>query len=271
MDSALLAVLVEHHNNGDHAQNGWKPHVYNAAIKNVRDKCNVEITKDNITSRCKTFDKHYEIISKILSQSGFGWDWDNNKLSMDSDDVWNRYVEVSTCTFKPLLLSNKNYNNLTEFVVYVMQGNKAAICYKTKVVKNWDAICTIYSTDHANGQGARTGAEDAQDSPEQDGDASPDLPPKRQRTGDAILCMLGDMKTSFNDALKSTEPLPMPQVTPPAEILAALQMIPDLDRCDMLKSYGKLILNERLFQALMELPMDMRKEWLLMLNEKNSN
>ncbi|KAG2633017.1 hypothetical protein PVAP13_2NG226100 [Panicum virgatum] len=200
MDSALLAVL--------------KPHVYNAAIKNVRDKCNVEITKDNITSRCKAFDKHYEIISKILSQSGFDWDWDNNKLSMDSDDVYNRYVE----------------------------GNKAAICYKTKVVKNWDAICTIYSTDHANGQGARTGAEDAQDSPEQDGDASPDLPPKRQRT-----------------------------VTPPAEILAALQMIPDLDRCNMLKSYGKLILNERLFQALMELPMDMRKEWLLMLNEKNSN
>jgi len=48
-------------------------------------------------------------------------------------------------------------------------------------------------------------------------------------------------------------------------------MLPDLDRCDMLKSYGKLILNERLFQALMELPMDMRKEWLLMLNEKNSN
>ena len=88
------------------------------------------------------------------------------------------------------------------FVVYDMQGNKAAACYKTKVVKNWDAICTIYSTDHANGQGARTGAEDAQDSPEQDGDASPDLPPKRQRTGDAILCMLGDMKTSFNDALK---------------------------------------------------------------------
>jgi hypothetical protein len=30
MEAALLEVLVEHHNNGDHAQNGWKPHVYNA-------------------------------------------------------------------------------------------------------------------------------------------------------------------------------------------------------------------------------------------------
>ncbi|PVH39060.1 hypothetical protein PAHAL_5G426000 [Panicum hallii] len=101
-------------------------------------------------------------------------------------------------------------------------------------------------------------------------DPSLDLP-QRQRTGDAILCMLGDMKTSFNDALKSTEPLPLPHVTPPAEIFASLQMIPDVARCDMLKSYGKLILNECLFQALMELPMDTKKEWLLMLNEKNSN
>ena len=94
MDSALLDILVEHHNNGDHAQNGWKPHVYSVAIRNVRDKCNVDITKESITSRCKTFDKHYEVISKILAQSGFGWDWENHMLSIDSDDVWSKYVEV---------------------------------------------------------------------------------------------------------------------------------------------------------------------------------
>jgi hypothetical protein len=74
------------------------------------------------------------------------------------------------------------------------------------------------------------------------------------------------MKTSFNDALKTTEPLPLPQVTSPAGILAALDMIPDLSQSDKLRAYGKLILSERLFQALMELPMAFRKEWLLMLN-----
>ncbi|KAL6636676.1 hypothetical protein ACP70R_024248 [Stipagrostis hirtigluma subsp. patula] len=243
MDSALLAVLVEHHNNGDHAQNGWKPHVYNAAIKNVFDKCDVVITKDNISARCKTFDKHYEVISKILSQSGFGWDWDNNKLQIDSEEVWAKYVEA----------------------------NKAAACYKTKVVNNWDAISTIYSKDHANGEGAKTGAESAAEPIAEGNEPSPDLPQKRQRTGDAILCMLGDMKTSFHDAMKSTEPLPLPHVTPPAEILAALEMIPDLARSDLLRSYGKLILSERLFQALMELPMGFRKEWLLLLNEKNGS
>ncbi|OEL29414.1 hypothetical protein BAE44_0009558 [Dichanthelium oligosanthes] len=152
-----------------------------------------------------------------------------------------------------------------------MQGNEVAACYKTKIVKNWDAISTIYSTDHTNGEGAKTGAENGQDSPEQAEDGSPELPQKRQRTGDAILCILGDMKSSFHDALKSIEPLLLLHVTPPSEILAALQVIPDLARCDLLQSYGKLILNERLFQALMELPMAMRKEWLLMLNEKNGS
>jgi len=134
------------------------------------------------------------------------------------------------------------------------------------VVKNWDAISTIYSTDHANGDGAKTAAESAQDSPEKCSEASLVLPQKKQRTGEAILCMLVDMKTSFPDALKSTEPLPLPQVTSPAKILAALEQILDLARCDLLRAYGKLILNERLFQALMELPMKFRKEWLLTLN-----
>jgi hypothetical protein len=95
MDDALLEVLVEHHNKGDHAQTGWKPHVYTHAIRHVKDKCNKDITKDNISGRMRTLDHHYEVVSKILSQCGFGWDWTNNRLSMDSDDVWAKYVEVT--------------------------------------------------------------------------------------------------------------------------------------------------------------------------------
>uniref|UniRef100_A0A8I6YLX8 Myb/SANT-like domain-containing protein n=1 Tax=Hordeum vulgare subsp. vulgare TaxID=112509 RepID=A0A8I6YLX8_HORVV len=131
MDIALLEVLVEHHNNGDHAQNGWKSHVYVAVITNVREKCNVTITKENIILRCKTFEKHYEAISKMRSQSGFGWDWVNNKLSIDSEDVWTKYV---------------------------VANNKIAF-YKNRVIKNWDAITTIYSNDHANGEGVGTSIE----------------------------------------------------------------------------------------------------------------
>ncbi|XBH77851.1 hypothetical protein VPH35_104241 [Triticum aestivum] len=225
MDDALLEVLVEHHNKGDHAQNGWKPHVYMHAIRNVKDKCNKDITKDNISGRMRTLDHHYEV------------DWTNNRISMDSDDVWDKYVEAS----------------------------KEIKSYKTKVIKNWDSICIVYSKDHANGKGAKTGADIAVEPLEEPIEVSPEVTPKRQRTGDAILCMLGDMKRDLVDAFKTTEPIPLPKVTTPAEILDALRLIPDLAEQDMLRWYGKLVLNDRLFQALKELPITMRKTWLLML------
>ncbi|KAG8076582.1 hypothetical protein GUJ93_ZPchr0006g40605 [Zizania palustris] len=216
MDSTLLEVLVEHQNNGDHAQNGWKPHVYNAAIINVREKCNVDITKENITSRCKTFDKHYEVISKILAQSGFGWDWENHRLSIDSDDVWSKYVE----------------------------SNKSAACYNTKVGKNWDAIGTIYSKDHATGQAARTSVECAQEmangtdqNSNEDSLESPTMPSelgKRPRTGETLVSLLGDIKASFDSAMKSIEPVELPKATSPCEIIEALDKIPELGRDDYL-------------------------------------
>ena len=94
MDQALLDVLVEHHNNGNHTENGWKPHVFSTAVKNVREKCSVEITRDHVHSRCKTFDKHCSVISKLLAHSDFGWDQDKNMLIIHDEDAWKIYIEV---------------------------------------------------------------------------------------------------------------------------------------------------------------------------------
>ena len=153
-----------------------------------------------------------------------------------------------------------------------MQANEKAAIYKNKVIHNWNEICTIYSKDHATGQGARTGAENEIETqtvpPTQETiGTSPECagPSKRPRRGEAIMCMLGDLKTSWSDAMKSTEALHAPQVTPPSSILAALDDIPDLSRSDKLRAYAKLTISERLFHSLMELPVDYRKEWLLML------
>ncbi|XBI26337.1 hypothetical protein VPH35_051077 [Triticum aestivum] len=141
---------------------------------------------------------------------------------MDSDDVWAKYMEAC----------------------------KEIKSYKTKVIKNWEPICIVYSKDHANGEGAKTGAEIATEPLEEPAEVSPEVAPKRQRT---------------IDAFKTTEQIPLPKVTTPAEILDSLRSIPDLAEQDMLRCYGKLVLNDRLFQALKELPITMRKTWLLML------
>jgi hypothetical protein len=59
----------------------------------------VEITKDNIMSRNKIFDKHHNIINGMVDTSGFGWDWNKNKIFVDNDYVWEAYVAVSFSFF----------------------------------------------------------------------------------------------------------------------------------------------------------------------------
>uniref|UniRef100_A0ACD5XP41 Uncharacterized protein n=1 Tax=Avena sativa TaxID=4498 RepID=A0ACD5XP41_AVESA len=297
MDTALLSVLVEHHNNGDHAQNGWKPHVYHACIKHVKEKCNIDITKDNIVGRIKTFDKQYEIITRMLAQSGFGWDWEKNMVMVESDEVWDRYVEANKDArgyrtkvdniVGRIKTFDKQYEIITRMLAQsgfgwdweknmvmvesdevwdrYVEANKDARGYRTKVVKNWESIVTIYSKDHATGAGARTGAESVQELDSQVVEESHEVPTKRQRTGDAILSMIGKMSTSFDDAMKATEPLPMPKVTPPAEILVALEKVDGLEESDMITAYAKLIVNERLYEASMSLPKKFKKNYLLTL------
>lgn len=94
MDKVLLDTFVEYYNKGDRCQNGWQPHVYTTIVNNVREQCNVTITKENISSHGKTFDKHYNTINGLLSTSSFGWDWDKNKVEVDSDTIWDEYIEV---------------------------------------------------------------------------------------------------------------------------------------------------------------------------------
>ena len=235
--------------------------MYIGAIKNVKEKCNKDIAKNNILGRLRTFDNQFEIINKILSQSGFGWDWVNNKLSIDSDDVWTKYLEVTSirlhCFNKFFVCKEATLVFSDGCIVQANKKEKALASYKTKVVKHWKAISTIYSKDHADGEGAKTGAETAAETAadlEETIEVSPETVPKRQRIGNSIMCIIGEMRTTFKDALKTTYPLPLPKVTTPSEILDALELIPELAEVDMLRSYRKLILNERLFEALMELP-----------------
>jgi hypothetical protein len=63
---------------------------------------------------------------------------------------------------------------------------------------------------------------------------------KRPRTGEAIMCMLGSLKTYFDDSMKSTEPLQQPQITPPSVMLATMEAVPDMYGTEQLQAYAKL-------------------------------
>jgi hypothetical protein len=56
-----------------------------------------------------------------------------------------------------------------------------------------------------------------------------------------------EIRTYFDEALKATDPLPMPKVTPPTEIYDAVKKI-GLEDSYMLRTYHKMIINENLFE-----------------------
>jgi hypothetical protein len=155
---------------------------------------------------------------------------------------------------------------------------KGALYCNTKAVKNKDAI--NLSKDHAMRGGARSGGQSSQEAAaevayENDAEGSPNLPStqpglgdnkkgKRRRTEDAVLSMLGEIKSTFQASFRSAEHVQVPEATSPREILEALKQIPDLARADFLRAYSSLIRDSRQFESLMVLPAGMRKDWLLM-------
>ncbi|TVU38587.1 hypothetical protein EJB05_11968, partial [Eragrostis curvula] len=224
MDQALLDVFVEHYHKGDRTPTG------------------------------------------ILAHDGFEWDHDKDRLLIRDRNAWSRYIEK----------------------------NRAAAGYQHKVVKNWDAISLIFSREHAatsedvstgaeNGQEmASKGAEDVHEVSNSPSTSAPSSSNqghggpqeltqpkeigsrKRFRTDEALFCMSGEIKNSFQISVSSDELPKEPHNTPPKEIFAALQEIPNLARDDLLKAYCILTTNDRKFESLLALPMDMRKDWLLM-------
>ncbi|KAM3310845.1 hypothetical protein ACQJBY_031494 [Aegilops geniculata] len=159
---------------------------------------------------------------------------------------------------------------------FLLQG-EGAMCYKAKAVKNRDAI--HLSKDHTIRDGARSGGRNSQGAAaevasENGGEGTPHTPStrlglegnkaKRPRTDDALLSLLGEINSTVQASLRPAEPVQMPKATSPAEILEALRDIPNLARADLLRAYSCLIRDDRQFRSLVALPIDMRKDWLLM-------
>ncbi|TVU06440.1 hypothetical protein EJB05_49656, partial [Eragrostis curvula] len=81
-----------------------------------------------------------------------------------------------------------------------------------------------------------------------------------------------DKVSNDADSQKLLEPQEMQKEAFLKAIIAELMKIPDLPRVDLLSGYDILRLSEFEFMSLMALPMEMRKDWLLMqIAKKNNN
>ncbi|PON33722.1 Myb/SANT-like domain containing protein [Parasponia andersonii] len=89
----------------------------------------------HIDSKMKVLRKQYSIVYDMLSKSGFGWNDVKKCVKVDSEEVWQSYV----------------------------QHHKEAEGWKGRVFPLYENLMNIYGTDRANGQGAESLADMVED------------------------------------------------------------------------------------------------------------
>ncbi|XP_038698185.1 uncharacterized protein At2g29880-like isoform X2 [Tripterygium wilfordii] len=131
-DTILVNALLDIYNVGTYnADNGFKTGYLGALEKAIKDKIpETDIkAKPHIESRLKTLKKDFSIVYDMVygpNTSGFGWDPINRCIVAEAP-VWEEYIK----------------------------GHKRAANFRNKEIPHFEALCTIYGKDRANGRNAQ--------------------------------------------------------------------------------------------------------------------
>lgn len=93
MDHCLTEELIEQVKLGNKLERNFRPAAFNAALMVLNEKFALDLSKENIRNRLKTWKKLYVVLKELLSQGGFGWD-EKRKMVVADESVWNEYIKV---------------------------------------------------------------------------------------------------------------------------------------------------------------------------------
>ncbi|GER31124.1 RNA-binding protein, partial [Striga asiatica] len=152
IDSHLAFILTEQMALGHKCDvDTWKPQSLHAAVTYLNAKLHLNLTKDNIKNRLKSWKKHFNVVSDIqTNQSGFSWDEDKKMIVVTSDESssWATYVE----------------------------SHPDAKAMQNKMIENWDDIVLLCGRDRATGQNVET-FQEGSEAMDEDVDIEEDLAP----------------------------------------------------------------------------------------------
>ena len=95
MDQCLSKVLAEQVKLGNKSKldNKLKPAAYMTAVSALNKRFQLNLTREHIKNRLKTWKKQYEILKGLLHHSEFEWD-KTQTMVIANESAWIRYIKV---------------------------------------------------------------------------------------------------------------------------------------------------------------------------------
>ncbi|XP_042484102.1 L10-interacting MYB domain-containing protein-like isoform X1 [Macadamia integrifolia] len=129
MDRCLTEILVNQVNKGNKKEK-FLNKAYLAAVKVINERFSLNLSKDHVRNRLKTWKKQYGMLKELLSLSGFQWD-DERKMVVAHDYIWNEYLKE----------------------------HPDARVIRGKLFENYEELCIIFGNDQTTGSLSRNGAD----------------------------------------------------------------------------------------------------------------
>ncbi|KAL2534318.1 Myb DNA-bind 3 domain-containing protein [Abeliophyllum distichum] len=158
MITALMNQVLAGHKRSD---NGFTSFQVSKAIDSVANGCGVVVSDKNVRSRLKTLKKEYAEVNQLLSISGFGWECETGRITVDSI-AWDDLVK----------------------------GKPELGKWRTKLCRRYEEMELIFGNDTATGDRAVSGFDNFSpiqvdeslnefDTPTEETDPSPNISRKR--------------------------------------------------------------------------------------------
>ncbi|KAK3003792.1 hypothetical protein RJ639_020166 [Escallonia herrerae] len=96
MDKALSTFLIGQMKQGNKSGEDWKPEVYFEAVEHLNSAFDLDLTRDKIKYRVKTWQRYYTVIMDVkASQYGFSWNDEEKRIVMTMAEyaAWSTYVK----------------------------------------------------------------------------------------------------------------------------------------------------------------------------------
>ncbi|XP_020222381.1 uncharacterized protein LOC109804884 isoform X3 [Cajanus cajan] len=272
MDHCLTELLFNQVMLGNKLEKNFKTSAYIAALNVLNERFGLNITKENIISRLKTWKKQYGLMKEMLSQGRFEWD-EERKMVVATDLDWDAYIKKHPDARHLRDRCIENYHELGMIV-----GNEQGSGNWSENIEMFDVNLTPNYEELA-GTPAPVLANNVEMS--HDGNASDEVqgsseqtrarpsssqshskqPSKRRRTSDVMLQMMSVMAADISriaDALSESN-----KTVCLEEVVEKVQNMPDFDDDLIIEACEYLCFDEK--RALMFLKLDerLRKKWLL--------